>query len=117
MPNSKLIETDIKVNNNNDKETEKSPQIIDKDIREKNDIINITEYNETEFNQNISEPQTTIEKKKSQTQIRDFDNNRLSIYPWLRCDAVTGLMTCKICIDFGKQISSQKDVTEREKMS
>ena len=103
--NLKLLETDKKVNNNDNKEIEKSPQIID-----------IKESNEIEVNQNTSKPQTTIEKKKSQTQIRDFDNIWLSIYPWLRYDTVTELMTYKICIDFGKTISSQKGVTKKEKI-
>ena len=42
------------------------------------------------------------EKKKSQAQLRDFDDVWLTVFTWLRYDKATQLITCAICIDFGK---------------
>ena len=38
------------------------------------------------------------EKKKSQAQLRDFDDMWLTVFTWLRYEKVTQLMTFEICI-------------------
>ena len=50
------------------------------------------------------------DKKKSQAQLRDFDDVWLTVFTWLRYEKATQLMTRAICIDFGKTNTFTKDV-------
>ena len=93
---------------NNETKTDINAKINEKEILIENKIINYTSENKD--NENLIESE---ENKKSQAQIRVFDTIWLSMYPWLRYDKTTQLMTCEICIKYGKSNSFTKGCTRK----
>jgi hypothetical protein len=105
MPKLKDSKSKEKINTDEVKEPVPQTKLkeINKDEPEKSQIDNSkSKENNNNEGEKLQTDNPNNEAKKSQTKLRDFDDAWLNTYTWLRYNKETDLMTCAICIKFGK---------------